>query len=854
MDNHIRRPDQAKRRSGKKAIHGTNGCRNSVATLLGPAYFLAVLMITLTVSQTVHADQELLNTHCATCHGGKKPKGDFDLRKLGGNPTSESVELWETSLDYVKAEEMPPAKQSRLSKPDRKRIVQYLEEKMQVYNSENGASRRIKPRRLNNREFENSLRDVLLIEDIGTNLPTDNLIGDSLHDGFDTHGDTLGFSKFHLEQYIESIRKIVDATILSVERPKSHRYEVDSTQIIAAHTSQNTTRPERHGEPDGFDFLDPKQLAYFESFKTTPQTGWYKITIRCTGKDRGRYDSEATGIYDDDPIRLSVRLGDRKRVVYLPDEEVTEIKLNEWIAAGSRLRLHYPTDGLRLRGNGNFKFQNSITGEYLKEHDPNTYAKVVAGLKQPKSGKVRKPQDWHNWVDYWAGPRPRVFSAVVEGPFYESWPPKRQVALIGRNPKADNATAILKPIAERAWRREVRSGELDQIVRLVHSKSDAIGDIEALKEGIVAILASPPFLLLNREDLTPEDHFASKFSYFLESTIPSADLREAASKGELSSFENVRTEVQRRFDQSKTGPFLRAFPYAWLALNDINFMAPDPDHYRHYHRKHVSEDMIDEALYFFRHAVDENIPLPEFISADYSFINADLAQVYSVDDIPQDSKLRKYTFTDGRRGGLLGMGAFLTVTADSLGTSPIHRAIYVMENFLGIHPSPPPADVKIEEPDVRSAKTIKEVLEAHRSDKTCAACHQAIDPFGYAFENFDPMGAWRDQYLVKLSDPATTNKNKRSANLEGIPIDASASFLSGAEYEDITGFRQLMQTKANRNRFVRCFVTKLLTYANGEEPEDYTEIDRIVKQSAQHDYRIVDTIAAVIDSPLFREQ
>ncbi len=837
-----------------KALSGFADLGTSRPTGLCARLVALGIAISFVVSSSVRADQELLSSHCAKCHGGKKAKGDFDLRSLGDHPNKENVDLWETSLDYVKAEEMPPAKQSRLSKADRRRLIQFLEQKMRLYNSQSGKSLRIQPRRLNNREFENSVRDALLLEDIGTHQPTDNLIGDSLHNGFDTHGDTLGFSKFHLEQYIESVRKIVDATILSGQRPEARRYEIDATEIIAAHTSQNTTRPERHGKPEGFDFLDPKQLAYFESFKTAPQTGWYKITIRCTGKDRGIYDAQDSGIYHGDPIRMAVQIGGRERLFDLPDEEVVEIELNEWIAGGSRLRLHYPTDGLRIRGNGNFKFQNAIAGEYLKEHDPDLYAKVVAEIKPTPSGRVRAPTSWHHWVDYWMGPRPRVLNAVVEGPLYESWPPKRQVALIGRSPKVENAEAILRPIARRAWRREVRDGELDQFVRLVQSKANQLGDTGALKEGIVAILASPPFLLLGQEDVTPQQRFTSKFSYFLESTIPDAELRQAVAAGKLSSFAGVRAEVQRRFDRSAAEPFLRAFPYAWLELNDINFMAPDPDHYRHYHRKRVSEDMIDEALHFFRHAIEQNIPLPEFISADYSFINADLAQVYDVEDVPQDSQFRKYTFTNRRRGGLLGMGAFLTVTADSLGTSPIHRAIYVMENFLGIHPSPPPADVKIEEPDVRSAKTIKEVLVAHRSDKTCASCHHTIDPFGYAFENFDPMGAWRDEYLVQLSEPQADSKRGQAAKAKGIPIDASASFLSGAEYKDITGFRQLMQTNANRNRFVRCFITKLLTYANGEEPDDYSEVEKILAVSAEHDYRIVDTVAAVIDSPLFREE
>lgn len=395
---------------------------------------------------------------------------------------------------------------------------------------------------------------------------------------------------------------------------------------------------------------------------------------------------------------------------------------------------------------------------------------------------------------------------------------------------------------------------MEQIVRLVQSKLDQLGAVEALKEGIVAILASPPFLLLNTEDDSTTDRFASKFSYFLQSTIPNARLREAVNSGQLDSFRGVREEVQRVFDESQAKPFLRAFPFAWLKLNDINFMAPDPDYFHHYHRKRVSEDMVDEALHFFRHAIDENIPVTEFISADYSFVNADLAKVYDLDDVPADSTFRKYRFADGTRGGLLGMSAFLTITADSLGTSPIHRAIYVMENFLGIHPSPPPADVKIAEPDVRAAKTIKEILEAHKADKTCAACHEAIDPFGYAFENFDPMGAWRTEYSAPQTQSGGKNKARNTARAKGILIDASSSFRNGTSYRDIREFRKLMLTDANRDRFVRCFVTKLLTYANGVEPKDFSAIEAIVKKSAEHDYRIIDTIAAVIDSPLFREE
>ena len=826
---------------------------------------LLVFGALLGASQSVFADLALLKKHCSKCHTGQDAESEFLLSALGDRPTEENLERWLKALDLVSAGEMPPEDASRLSKADRQKLISWFKQNLARYRDSAESSRRISPRRLNNREFGNSVRDALMLEDIGTNLPTYNLLGDSLYHGFDTHGETLGFNTFHLEQYIEAVRKIVDATVLSGERPKSQKLVIDSKDIFAEHSKQNITRPERHGTSEGFDFLDPKELASFEGFEMVNQTGRYRITIRATGKDRGRYDSEMTGIYDGDPIRMTVQMGDRQRTIDLPDEKVIEIKLDEWLAAGTRFRLQYPTDGLKMRGNGNFKFQNAITGAYLKEHDPERWEKIVAGLDgNRKARKPKAPDSWHNWVEYWMGPRPRVFDAVVEGPFYESWPPKRQVALLGENPQAQNAEAILKPIAQRAWRCDVRPGELDRIVRLVQVKANELGDMEALKEGIVSILVSPQFLLLNTEEGDSGERFASKFSFFLSSTIPNEGLRKSVADGELDSFSNVRAEVQRRLDRKDADPFLRAFPYAWLELSDINFMAPDPDRFHHYHRKDVSDDMIGEVLNFFRHAVEKNLPIPELLSADYSFVNADLAKVYQLDDVPPDSTFRKYVFKDGRRGGLLGMGAFLTVTADSLSTSPIHRAIYVMENFMGIHPTPPPPDVEIAEPDVRQAKTIKEILSKHQSDPNCASCHQAIDPYGYAFENFDPSGAWRDVYTVAAAESADTSdssvkasgKKRNDSALPTIPVDASAKFRNGTEYKDIVEYRQNLLTDANRDRFVRCFITKLLTYANGFEPgaQDFVEVDRILERSAEHDYRLVDTIAAVVDSPLFRQE
>ena len=804
------------------------------------------------------ANPSLLKMHCGACHGAADSEGNFELATLGKSVTDDNLEYWLNALDRVKTREMPPADESRLVDADRRNLLAYLRRQLDGFDRSREMLTSSRPRRMNNREFAKSVADVLMIEDVGTHLPIDNLIGDARHHGFDTHADTLGFSRFHLEQYIRSIRKIVDATILAGPRPESKRIVVASEQVLSETKSQNTKRPERRGRAEGFDFLDPKQLAYLEPFKHVPATGWYKIRIDVIGLDRGRYDAQDTGVYDGDPIQLRVEMGDRDYVFDLPDNQVERIELNEWMAEGSRLKFQNPTDGLRLVGNGNFKFQNRITASYFKKYEPHRYEELVKTFTLTRNGKKRDPDDWHNWVDYWMGPRPRLLQAVIEGPVYKTWPPARQVKLIGENPSISDVGAILDPIAERAWRRPVRKGELDNVIALVRKVQVELGTVEALKEGIVSILVSPQFLLLNTEELSDAQRFASKFSYLLRGTTPSEDLRKAVESERFDSHSSIVAELKKLIREGKADSFQREFPFAWLELNDINFMAPDPAKYHHYHRKLVSEDMVGEVLHFFRYATEENIRLPELLLADYSFVNADLAKVYGLENVPQDSNFRKFVFNDGRRGGLLGSGAFLTSTADSLFTSPIHRAIYVMENFLGIHPTPPPGDVEITEPDVRQAKTIKEILSAHRSDKTCLSCHQLIDPFGYAFENYGPDGSWRDVYTVEESvekSLATPKGNRERPRRITIPIDASSEFLSGSSYRDISGFRSILSSKANQSRFVRCFVTKLLTYANGEEPKpgDFAEIDAILREAEKHDCRMVETLAAVIDSPLFRE-
>ena len=396
---------------------------------------LAGLLAALAIPQSVLADHALLQAHCATCHKDVNPPAGFSIGSLGNNPDAQSIELWVKSRAYVETGFMPPANESRLSVAERRQLVWYLDERIGTHQQAAARPRPAPPRRLNNRELANSVRDVLLIEDVGTHHPLANLLGDTLEDGFDTVGDTLGLSEFHLEQYIEAFRRVVDATILSGAPPAARRYTVSAEEMRMTSLSQAAGREWAIRTPESIDFLDPRLRVYFSNFKMAPATGWYRIKIRATGKDRGVYDADETGIYDGDPIRLAVHMGDRKRVFDLPDGEAIDIEMDEWIAAGTRLELSYPTDGLRFRGNGNFKFQFSIGHDYIKQHDPELYDRGLEGDAPEGPGQNRKEFPALEPLDgALAGSAPATVPCRGRGPAVRWLAPRAPDRAIGKKP------------------------------------------------------------------------------------------------------------------------------------------------------------------------------------------------------------------------------------------------------------------------------------------------------------------------------------------------------------------------------------------------------------------------------------
>ncbi len=293
-------------------------------------------------------------------------------------------------------------------------------------------------------------------------------------------------------------------------------------------------------------------------------------------------------------------------------------------------------------------------------------------------------------------------------------------------------------------------------------------DLEAYADGLKAVLCSPNFLYLDEPASGRLSSYAlaSRLSYFLWSSMPDAELLKLADADKLQNPNVLEAQVERMLNDPKSAAFVDGFLESWLTLRDLGSMPPDRGQFTAFYHYDLKSAMREETRLFTRHLLTENLSVDHFLDADFTFINRPLAKLYGL-KTPEGSGFERVELPDGRRGGLLGQAAILTVSANGIETSPVVRGVWLLDNILGTPPSPPPPDVEPLDPDVRGTTTIRERLNKHRSSASCADCHRKIDPLGFALENFDPIGRWRDTY----------GKNTK--------IDASGELPNGKSFQDV---------------------------------------------------------------------
>lgn len=409
--------------------------------------------------------------------------------------------------------------------------------------------------------------------------------------------------------------------------------------------------------------------------------------------------------------------------------------------------------------------------------------------------------------------------------------------LVSEIPKAD-ATNLLVSFASRAMRRPVQSTEIQSYIDEVHEELDRGKPLaDALRNGYRSLLFSPRFLYLQE---TPGrlDHYAvaSRLSYLLCQSMPDETLMSLAESGKLHDREVLKAQVSRMLAAPRGQDFVKHFADQWLDLRDIDFTEPDPKLYREFDQI-VQLAMVDETRLFLNRMLAEDRSIKELIDSDDTFLNSRLARYYRIPGVEGD-QMRPVAFKDqDRRGGVLTHGSILKITANGTTTSPVLRGVWLAERLLGDHIPPPPQNVPAIEPDIRGAVSIRDMLEKHRSDDACAVCHRKIDPPGFALENFDPAGQWRDHY----------GKPSKKAP----KIDASYELADGRKFKDIDEFRSLVLSRPER--IAAGLTEKLITYGTGAPPRfaDRPAIKSIVILSKPNDFGFRTLIEQLVCSDLF---
>ncbi len=454
---------------------------------------------------------------------------------------------------------------------------------------------------------------------------------------------------------------------------------------------------------------------------------------------------------------------------------------------------------------------------------------------------------------------PAAPSAAEAGP--GRFGPRTQnvaVEVVTEHPKED-AERLLRSFLTRAYRRPVEEAQVQPFLKLFNQQFElGHGFTRSLLSTYTAILASPGFIYVQEAPGKLDDYaLATRLSLFLWNSPPDTELRKLAAAGRLRNPTVLKAQTDRLLNDPKSQRFIEAFTDYWLDLRKIDDSSPSTTLYNDYELDDpLKLAAVDETRLFVKELFAKNLPARSVVDSDFTFLNERLAKHYGVPGVT-GAAMRKVTLPkDSVRGGLMTQASILKVTANGTTTSPVLRGVWVMERILGYHTAPP-AGVPAIEPDIRGAVTIRQQLDRHRADPTCASCHRKIDPPGFALESFDVMGGYRDRYRAF----AENTKPETGLGLSGqpfafhyaLPVDSAGKLTSGLAFKDIKEFKKLL-LEHEEQTVARNMIGQLATYATGA-PIGFTDrkqVDAILVETRSSDYGVRSIVHGIVESDLFR--
>ena len=758
-----------------------------------------------------------IREHCAKCHGEKKQKGDLRLDTLSRDFThAENAVIWRNVSEILTLGDMPPEEEPRPPADALLSVLKAIDSELRTAAKAQGSKGRIAIRRLSHSALDNTVKDLL-----GINLRmSEHLPADPELEGFDNLAATLDANPELVLKLQNNARKLARHALVSgadirQERVYTmgeigHGYNVEERDRFVVTSSSR----------------DRKHVMWPKGF-VVPQDGIYVIKVTAFAEDL-RTVLEERGIeytYLNESYEQSLKTRERRpndalRLVAIVAIQASEARhMDAASVPGRRVGFFYvgnqvETDAVEVRLN---------KGENVMIH----YA----------SGAVlnRSPIAQVGGEEMLVADLLHVKEIGIDGPVFESWPSNAQQKLLGKRKGATPAeiSSQIEDFLFRAFRRPVPDTTVEKFVRLYRTGlKRGLSEVESMRNVVEGVLCSPRFLF-NHDVGDGKDVWAlaSRLSYFLWNSMPDDQLLGLAESGKLLQPNVIRKEVARMLAHKKSKRFVRDFTSNWLQLKKIGDMRPDPKLYREYDPL-LEGFMREESEIFFEGVLKKNMPVTTFLDSDFVWINERLAKHYRIDGV-KGSRFRKVELAmDNPRGGLLGQASILKITSNGTRTSPVIRGVWILENILGDPPSPPPADVKPIEPDVRGTKTIPEMLAKHRAVESCNDCHRKIDAWGMGLEHFNAVGALRSQYR------------------NGQPIQAWGE-LPGGSFDGASELKKVLKGRADQ--FARALTEKLFTYALGH-PLTFAEhimAEDIAKANLENNEGFKDLIHDICASPLF---
>ena len=759
----------------------------------------------------------LLDRYCVTCHNERLQTAGVMFDRVDIDRADLHRELFEKVARKLRSGQMPPPGRPRPEPAAVDAFVTALEAELDRVGAAAPDPGRVASHRLNRTEYVNAVRDLLDLELDGEALLPSDMAGF----GFDNNADVLAMTPALMDRYITAATKVSRLAVGTLEnRPAIRTYRLP-----------NAARQEaRMGED--LPFATHGGLAARHAFSLD---GDYVFRIRLQRSDIGG--------------TIRGNIAEREYHIELRVDHALVERLTVGGAFAGQVRY-------TLSGGGIAPPDDDVVHQQVALYNQTADADLEVRLPVRAGTRLVSAAFTDTAPSASAGVGDNVVAGIasleIHGPYGgkvpEETPSRRRVFVCrpsGPHDEAPCARTIMGTLARRAYRRPVTDADLAPLMEIFEIGRAAGGFETGIARALEALLSMPAFLM--RAEVDPVGapagtiyplsgvELASRLAFFLWRSIPDDELLDAAVRGRLRDPVVLERQTRRMLADRRAARWMRDFLGQWLQVRNLQTMVPDPLRFPGYDST-LRDALIKETELFFESQVREDRSVLDLLRADYTFLNARLAEHYGIEGV-HGSHFRRMAVADPARGGLLGHGSVLTATSYADRTSVVLRGKWVLETLLGSPPPPPPADVPaLPENDGRSEPaSLRERMEQHRANPVCATCHANMDPLGFALENFDAIGRWRE------SD-------------EGAPIDSAITWRDTA-IDSPQAFREAL-LRQGEDELLRTIAEKLLTYALGRGVDylDAPTVRQIVRDAARDDHRWSSLVLGIVRSAPFQQR